>query len=148
MSQEQVPTQGKKPVETPDQSGGRLAAEVDRHVPADDQVDLAGTERRFIGDEILQPELHEIAHRLGDGVAPVRARVEPALHGAGLSELDRPSGVDAGASDIQCRSRDIGPNDPNREGAGLFKELHQQHGERVWLLARRTAGRPDRQRPP
>ena len=121
VAEQQVAALGQHVVERPDQRAGGRPVEVDRDVAADDQVDLAGRERRRLGDQVVQAQLDQRAGSVLDAQA-TGARLEPPVLHHRRRGLEGPAGVRRPAGRPQrgrraCRCRRCAPAPARRASA-------------------------------
>ncbi len=122
--------------------GGRL--QVDEQVPARDEIDAR--ERRIANDVVLREDDH--AAKLGDDLVAARPPPEVALEPLGRDVRDGALVVDAARGVIERPAVDVGREDLDGPRAELLRELVEEDGERVDLLAGRAAGDPRPERRP
>ncbi len=120
-----------------------LGVEVDEHVAADDEIDAR--ERGPLGEVVLAE--HDAGPEpLLDLVTAVREPQEVLRHALLREARERRGGIDA-LPGLRDRLRvDVRREDPDARGVQrLAEEIGEEDHDRVRLLPRRAAGRPDPQ---
>ena len=145
VAQQQEAARPQHGVQPADQLPGGLGVEVDRHVAAQHQVDLARGVRRRVGDQVVLPEGDQRPHLGAHVVAAPGRRERPGqlLRGGAQqgapAVVRRPGRLDRAPRHVGAEDLDV----PARRDLGA-----QQHRQRVRLLAGRAAGAPHPQPAP
>ena len=130
------------------QRAGGLPGEVDGHVAAQHQIDpLPGGERWRLGDQIVVPELHQLAYVRAHLVAAADRRQEEAREVPGRGHLHRAWAVTGGARRREGLLTQIGGDDLHVPATARRQQLAQHHRGRVGLLPGRAPRAPDPQPP-